>query len=49
MKRISKYEQLIINLNKASQDLKNATNKVILTLETHAEKVEAIHQKAMSK
>ena len=49
MKRISKYEQLILNLNKASQELKEATNKAIQTLDTHAEKVEAIHQEAMSK
>ena len=49
MKKLNKYEQLILNLNKASQELKEATNKAIQTLDTHAEKVEAIHQEAMSK
>ena len=49
MKRISKYEQLILNLNKASQELKEATDKAIQTLDAHAEKVEAIHQEAMNK
>ena len=49
MKKLSKYEQLISNLNKASQDLKVASEKAIATLDAHAEKVEAIHQKAMSK
>jgi hypothetical protein len=49
MKKLSKYEQLIANLNKASQDLKDASTKAIATLDAHAEKVEAIHQKAMTK
>jgi hypothetical protein len=31
-KKLSKYEQLIANLNKASQDLKEATDKAIQTL-----------------
>ena len=48
-KKLSKYEQLIANLNKASQELKEATNKAIQTLDAHAEKVEAIHQEAMNK
>ncbi len=48
-KKLSKYEQLIANLNKASQDLKDASTKAIATLEAHANKVEAIHQKAMQK
>jgi hypothetical protein len=48
-KKLSKYEQLIANLNKASQDLKDASTKAIATLDAHAEKVEAIHQKAMTK
>ena len=48
-KKLSKYEQLIANLNKASQELKEATNKAIETLDAHAEKVENIHQEAMSK
>lgn len=46
-KKLSKYEQLIANLNKASQDLKDASTKAIATLDAHAEKVEAIHQKYM--
>jgi hypothetical protein len=49
MKRISKYEQLILNLNKASQELKDASTKAIATLDAHAEKVESIHQEAMNK
>ena len=49
MKKLSKYEQLIANLNKASQDLKDASAKAIATLEAHANKVEAIHQEAMNK
>jgi len=49
MKKLSKYEQLIANLNKASQDLKDASTKAIATLDAHAQKVEAIHQKAMTK
>jgi hypothetical protein len=48
-KKLSKYEQLIANLNKASQDLKDASTKAIATLDAHAEKVESIHQKAMTK
>ena len=49
MKKLSKYEQLISNLNKASQDLKDASIKAIATLDAHANKVEAIHQEAMNK
>jgi hypothetical protein len=49
MKKLSKYEQLIANLNKASQDLKDASTKAIATLDVHANKVEAIHQEAMNK
>jgi hypothetical protein len=49
MKKLSKYEQLVANLTKASQELKEATNKAIQTLDAHAEKVEAIHQEAMNK
>jgi hypothetical protein len=49
MKKLSKYEQLISNLNKASQDLKDASSKAIATLDAHAEKVESIHQQAMQK
>jgi len=49
MKKLSKYEQLIANLNKASKDLKDASTKAIATLDAHAEKVEAIHQEAMTK
>ena len=48
-KKLSKYEQLIANLNKASQDLKDASTKAIATLDAHANKVEAIHQEAMTK
>jgi len=48
-KKLSKYEQLIANLNKASQDLKDPSTKAIATLDAHANKVEAIHQKAMQK
>jgi len=48
-KKLSKYEQLIANLNKASQDLKNASTKAVLILDAHANKVEAIHQEAMTK
>jgi hypothetical protein len=48
-KKLSKYEQLIANLNKTSQELKDASARVITTLEAHAEKVEAIHQEAMTK
>lgn len=44
-KKLSKYEQLIANLDKAAQDLKDASAKAIATLEAHAEKVESIHQK----
>jgi hypothetical protein len=49
MKKLNKYEQLIANLNKASQDLKDASTKAIATLDAHANKVEAIHQDAMQK
>jgi len=49
MKKLSKYEQLIANLNKASQDLKDASSKAIAILDAHAEKVESIHQQAMQK
>jgi hypothetical protein len=48
-KKLSKYEQLIANLNKASQDLKDASTKAIATLDAHATKVESIHQEAMNK
>jgi len=48
-KKLSKYEQLIANLNKASQDLKDASTKAIATLDAHANKVESIHQEAMNK
>lgn len=48
-KKLSKYEQLIANLNKAAQDLKDASAKAVLTLDAHAEKVENIHQEAMNK
>ena len=48
-KKLSKYEQLIANLNKTSQDLKDASTKAIATLDAHASKVEAIHQEAMTK
>jgi hypothetical protein len=49
MKKLSKYEQLIANLNKAIQDLKNASTKSVLILDAHAQKMESIHQEAMSK
>ena len=49
MKKLSKYEQLIANLNKASQDLKDASSRAIATLDAHADKVESIHQEAMQK
>ena len=49
MKKLSKYEQLIANLNKTSQDLKDASAKAIATLDAHAEKIESIHQEAMRK
>lgn len=48
-KKLSKYEQLIANLNKTSQELKDASARAIATLEAHAEKVEVIHQEAMTK
>jgi hypothetical protein len=48
-KKLSKYEQLIANLNKASQDLKDASTKAIAILDAHANKVESIHQEAMQK
>jgi len=48
-KKLSKYEQLIANLNKASQDLKDASTKAIATLDAHAEKIESIHQDTMQK
>jgi len=48
-KKLSKYEQLIANLNKASQDLKDASTKAIATLDAHANKVKSIHQEAMQK
>ena len=48
-KKLSKYEQLIAKLNKASQDLKDASTKAIATLDAHANKVESIHQEAMRK
>jgi hypothetical protein len=49
MKKLSKYEQLIANLNKTSQELKDASTRAIATLDAHANKVETIHQEAMSK
>jgi hypothetical protein len=49
MKKLSKYEQLIANLNKTSQELKDASTKAIATLDAHAQKVESIHQEAMNK
>ena len=49
MKKLSKYEQLIANLNKAAQNLKDASTKAVLTLDTHAEKIEAINQKYSEK
>jgi hypothetical protein len=49
MKKLSKYEQLIANINKTSQDLKDASTKAVLILDAHAQKVESIHQEAMSK
>lgn len=48
-KKLSKYEQLIANLDKAAQDLKDASARAVATLETHANKVESIHQEAMQK
>ena len=48
-KKLSKYEQLIANLDKTAQDLKDASTKAIATLDAHANKVEAIHQEAMTK
>lgn len=48
-KKLSKYEQLIANLNKAAQDLKDASTKAVATLEAHAEKIEAINEKYSSK
>jgi hypothetical protein len=48
-KKLSKYEQLIANLDKAAQDLKNASAHAVATLEAHAQKVENIHQEAMNK
>jgi hypothetical protein len=35
-KKLSKYEQLIANLNKTSQELKVASTRAIATLEAHA-------------
>jgi len=48
-KKLSKYEQLLANLNKAAQDLKVASTQAVATLEAHAEKIESIHQDAMRK
>jgi hypothetical protein len=48
-KKLSKYEQLIANLDKAAQDLKDASARAVATLEAHANKVENIHQEAMNK
>jgi len=48
-KKLSKYEQLIANLNKAAQDLKDASTHAVATLEAHAEKIEAINQKYSEK
>lgn len=47
-KKLSKYEQLIVNLDKAAQDLKDASAHAVATLEAHAEKIESIHQKYSS-
>ena len=44
-KKLSKYEQLIANLDKAAQDLKNASAHAVATLEVHAQKIEEINQK----
>jgi len=44
-KKLSKYEQLIANLDKAVQDLKNASAHAVATLEAHAKKIEEINQK----
>ena len=44
-KKLSKYEQLIANLDKAAQDLKNASAHAVATLEAHAKKIEEINQK----
>ena len=44
-KKLNKFEQLIANLDKAAQDLKDASAHAVATLEAHAEKIEAIHQK----
>jgi hypothetical protein len=49
MKKLSKYEQLIANLNKAAQDLKDASTQAVATLEAHAEKIETINQKYSEK
>ena len=49
MKKLSKYEQLIANLNKAAQDLKDASTQAVATLEAHAEKIEAINKKYSEK
>jgi len=48
-KKLSKYEQLIANLNKAAQDLKDASARAVVTLEAHAQKIEEINQKYSSK
>ena len=44
-KKLSKYEQLIANLDKAAQDLKDASARAVATLEAHAQKIEEINQK----
>ena len=44
-KKLSKYEQLVANLDKAAQELKAASAHAVATLEAHAEKIEAINQK----
>ena len=44
-KKLNKFEQLIANLDKAAQDLKNASTHAVATLEAHAQKIEEINQK----
>ena len=44
-KKLSKYEQLIANLDKAAQDLKDASTRAVSTLEAHAQKIEEINKK----
>lgn len=44
-KKLNKFEQLIANLDKAAQDLKNASTHAVATLDAHAKKIEEINQK----